>query len=149
MAHFWQSPGGAIASLWLPAPAAFPAVFVNLGHGQNGFLTAGLPGVALVGRRHRDRARRRTYLAFNPELWWSFAASTETSRKLLLEQGDVGFEKRQSVFIRSWSSTCGEASKVATRSDGGARALYPDAAARDDRAQRIGHHFIRNRAGVI
>jgi alpha-1,2-mannosyltransferase len=43
-------------------------------------------------------------LAFGPDLWWSFAASTETSRKLLLEQGDVGFEKLQSVFaaIRMW-----------------------------------------------
>jgi alpha-1,2-mannosyltransferase len=43
-------------------------------------------------------------LAFGPELWWSFAASTETSRKLLLEQGDAGFEKLQSVFaaVRMW-----------------------------------------------
>lgn len=31
---------------WLVAPA-FPAVFVNIGHGQNGFLTAALIGGAL------------------------------------------------------------------------------------------------------
>jgi len=45
-----------------------------------------------------------TWLAFGPDLWWSFAASTETSRKLLLERGDVGFEKLQSVFaaVRMW-----------------------------------------------
>src|ERR1700761_561796 len=37
-----------IARLWLPVAAAFPAVFINLGHGQNGFLTAALIGAALV-----------------------------------------------------------------------------------------------------
>jgi alpha-1,2-mannosyltransferase len=31
----------------LPIAAAFPAVFVNIGHGQNGFLTAALLGGAL------------------------------------------------------------------------------------------------------
>jgi alpha-1,2-mannosyltransferase len=131
--------GGAIARLWLPVAAAFPAVFINLGHGQNGFLTAGLLGAALVALPQRPvlsgilfgllaykpqfavvipvallaagqwrtiiaagatviALAGATYIAFGPELWWSFAASTETSRKLLLEQGDVGFEKLQSVF---------------------------------------------------
>jgi alpha-1,2-mannosyltransferase len=131
--------GGAIAQLWLPVAAAFPAVFINLGHGQNGFLTAGLLGAALVALPQRPvlsgilfgllaykpqfavvipvallaagqwrtilaavatviALAGATYLAFGPELWWAFAASTETSRKLLLEQGDVGFEKLQSVF---------------------------------------------------
>jgi alpha-1,2-mannosyltransferase len=137
--------GGAIAHLWLPVAAAFPAVFINLGHGQNGFLTAGLLGAALVALPRRPvlsgilfgllaykpqfgllipfallaAGQWRTMiaaggtvialagvaaLAFGPDLWWSFAASTETSRKLLLEQGDVGFEKLQSVFaaIRMW-----------------------------------------------
>src|ERR1700755_1378688 len=37
-----------VARLWLPAAAAFPAAFINLGHGQNGFLTAGLLGAALI-----------------------------------------------------------------------------------------------------
>src|ERR1041384_5935396 len=34
--------------LWLLLALAFPAVFVNLGHGHNGFLTAALLGTALV-----------------------------------------------------------------------------------------------------
>ncbi len=33
--------------LWLLAALAFPAVFVNIGHGHNGFLTAALLGAAL------------------------------------------------------------------------------------------------------
>jgi len=43
----------------LPVPgallvaAAFPAVFINFGHGHNGFLTAGLMGLALVLLRRR------------------------------------------------------------------------------------------------
>jgi len=36
------------ARLWLLLAAAFPAVFVNLGHGHNGFLTAALLGFALL-----------------------------------------------------------------------------------------------------
>ena len=34
--------------LWLLLALAFPAVFVNIGHGHNGFLTAALIGTALV-----------------------------------------------------------------------------------------------------
>jgi hypothetical protein len=30
--------------LWLLLAVAFPAVFINIGHGQNGFLTAALIG---------------------------------------------------------------------------------------------------------
>ena len=136
---------GAIAGVWLPVAAAFPAVFINLGHGQNGFLTAGLLAAALLALPQRPvlsgilfgllaykpqfdllipfalfaGAQWRTMiaagftvialagattLAFGSEIWWVFAASTETARKLLLEQGDVGFEKLQSVFaaIRLW-----------------------------------------------
>jgi alpha-1,2-mannosyltransferase len=135
----------AIGRLWLVAAAAFPAAFVNLGHGQNGFLTAGLLGAALVTLQRRPLlsgvlfgllaykpqfgllipiallagGQWRTFvaagvtvlalagaatLAFGPEIWRSFAASTETSRTLLLEQGNVGFEKLQSIFasIRMW-----------------------------------------------
>jgi hypothetical protein len=135
----------ALRRLWLPAALAFPAAFINLGHGQNGFLTAALLGAALVALPKRPilagilfgllaykpqfaliipvalvaSGQWRTilaagatvialaavsYVAFGPDLWWSFAASTETSRKLLLEQGDVGFEKLQSVFaaVRMW-----------------------------------------------
>jgi alpha-1,2-mannosyltransferase len=128
-----------LARLWLPAAAAFPAAFINLGHGQNGCLTAGLLGAALVTLPRRPllagvlfgllaykpqfgllipvallaAGQWRTILvagvtvtalviasvaAFGTDIWWLFAASTETSRKLLLEQGNVGFEKLQSVF---------------------------------------------------
>jgi alpha-1,2-mannosyltransferase len=135
----------AIARAWLPAAAAFPAVFINLGHGQNGLLTAGLLGLALTNLPRRPvlsgllfglcaykpqfalaipvallaGGHWRTivaaavtvillvlaaHLAFGADIWWAFAASTETSRKLLLEQGDVGFEKLQSTFavVRMW-----------------------------------------------
>jgi alpha-1,2-mannosyltransferase len=137
--------GLAIGAIWLPIAAGFPAVFVNLGHGQNGFLTAGLFGAALLALPTRPvisgvlfgllaykpqfalivpialLAARQwrtvvaagitvmallavTSLAFGTDLWLAFAASTETSRKLLLEGGDVGFEKLQSVFaaVRLW-----------------------------------------------
>jgi len=129
----------AVARLWLPAAMAFPAVFINLGHGQNGFLTAGLLGAALVTLPQRPllsgvlfgllvykpqfgllvpvallaAGQWRTVLAagitvialaggasvaFGTDIWSLFAATTETSRKLLLEEGNVGFEKLQSVF---------------------------------------------------
>src|SRR5262249_22159756 len=42
-----------VARLWLRCAIAFPAVFINLGHGQNGFLTAGLFGAALVALPQR------------------------------------------------------------------------------------------------
>ena len=128
-----------IAGLWLPVAAAFPAVFINLGHGQNGFLSAALFGAALVSLPQRPvvagalfgllaykpqfalvipfalvaAGQWRTCVAaavtvialagasamlFGADAWWSFLASTDTSRKLLLEAGNVGFEKLQSVF---------------------------------------------------
>jgi hypothetical protein len=128
-----------ITRLWLPVAAAFPAAFINLGHGQNGFLTAGLLGAALVTLPKRPLLSGVLFgllaykpqfgllipvalmaagqwlavatagitvlalagaasLAFGSDIWWLFAASTETSRRLLLEQGNVGFEKLQSVF---------------------------------------------------
>jgi hypothetical protein len=40
--------GKMIDPLWLLLAAAFPAVLINIGHGQNGFLTAALFGLALV-----------------------------------------------------------------------------------------------------
>jgi hypothetical protein len=133
-----------IARNWLPVAAAFPAVFINLGHGQNGFLTAGLLGAAMA-RLERPvvsglcigllcykpqfalviplalvaAGRWRTivsaalttiavvaisWLWFGTDTWTAFLNSTEMSRKVLLEQGGVGFEKLQSVFaaIRLW-----------------------------------------------
>jgi len=134
-----------IGQLWLPIAAGFPAVLINLGHGQNGFLTAGLFGAALLalparpivcgvlfgllaykpqfavvapvalvaaGQWRAMLAAALTVMAlvgfsgmvFGVDLWLAFAASTETSRTLLLEQGNVGFEKLQSVFaaVRLW-----------------------------------------------
>ena len=137
--------GMAIGPTWLAVAAGFPAVLINFGHGQNGFLTAGLLGAALLALPSRQLLAGVLFglLAYKPQfalvipiallaagqwrailaagitvialvgltslifgfdLWLAFAASTETSRKLLLEQGDVGFEKLQSAFaaVRMW-----------------------------------------------
>jgi alpha-1,2-mannosyltransferase len=136
-----------IARNWLPVAAAFPAVFINLGHGQNGFLTAGLLGAALVrlerpviaglcfgllcykpqfalvipialvaaGRWRVIASATLTVIAliaiswfcFGADCWTAFAASTETTRKVLLEQGSVGFERLQSAFaaVRLWGGS--------------------------------------------
>jgi len=129
----------AVRPTWVLVAAAFPAVFINLGHGQNGLLTAGLLGAALVALPKRPaipsmlfgllaykpqfalvipiallaaghwRATAAagmtvvaviaaTVLVFGFDVWSAFAASTEASRKLLLEQGNIGFEKLQSAF---------------------------------------------------
>jgi hypothetical protein len=42
------APGILRERMWLLLALAFPAVFVNIGHGHNGFLTAALIGTALV-----------------------------------------------------------------------------------------------------
>jgi alpha-1,2-mannosyltransferase len=136
-----------IARHWLLISAAFPAVFVNLGHGQNGFLTAGLLGAALVsldrpvisglcigflsykpqfalvipiallaaGRWRVIASAALTTIAlviaswlfFGTDTWTAFLASTEMSRKVLLEQGSVGYEKLQSAFaaVRLWGGS--------------------------------------------
>lgn len=132
---------------WLPAAAAFPAVFINLGHGQNGFMTAALLGAALVtlerpvvsglcigllcykpqfalvipiallaaGRWRVIASAAATTMAlvafswlfFGTDTWTAFLASTEMSRKVLLEQGSVGFEKLPSAFaaVRMWGGS--------------------------------------------
>jgi alpha-1,2-mannosyltransferase len=137
--------GMTIGPTWLAVATGFPAVLINLGHGQNGFLTAGLFGAALLALPTRQFLAGAlfgllaykpqfalvvpvallaagqwraviaagitvmalvalTSLVFGVDLWLAFVASTETSRKLLLEQGNVGFEKLQSVFaaVRMW-----------------------------------------------
>lgn len=122
------------------APAlAFPAVFVELGHGQNAFLTCALLGGGLlllqrrpiaagilfgllaikpqlglllplaliVGRQWRAiMATAVTLVAtiavslllFGRESWIAFFNGAGMARRLFLEQGDVGWEKFQSVF---------------------------------------------------
>lgn len=125
---------------------AYPAVLINIGHGQNGFLTAALLGGALLilerrpilagiligllvykpqfglmiplalvaGGYWRTFAAAAatvaaltlvTTLAFGPEVWPAFKASTEFSRTVVLEQGQTGWHKIQSLF--SWARMWG------------------------------------------
>ncbi len=138
----------AVATAWLLPALAFPAVFVNLGHGQNGFLTAALLGGALAilpkrpwlagvlfgllaykpqfafviplallcgghGRTIASAVATAAILAacatlaFGVEIWSPFAQAMQDSRRLVLEGGDVGFEKFQSAFaaVRFWGGS--------------------------------------------
>jgi alpha-1,2-mannosyltransferase len=131
--------------LWLVLALAFPAVFINLGHGHNGFLTAALIGTALVTLDRRPllaglllglivykpqfgiliplvlaaTARWRSFaaaaatvvalalittLAFGMPVWDAFMASTHFTRIIVLEAGETGWHKIQSVFslVRMW-----------------------------------------------
>lgn len=143
-------PGGrrvADDPLWLLVALAFPAVFVNIGHGHNGFLTAALVGGALVllegrpqlagvlfglvaykpqfgllvplaliagGHWRAALAAAATVallvlaatLAFGPDIWAAFLASTRFTRLVVLEAGDTGWHKIQSVFswVRMWGA---------------------------------------------
>jgi len=131
---------------------AYPAVLINIGHGQNGFLTAALLGGALIvldrrpvlagiligllvykpqfglmiplalvaGGYWRTFAAAAatvavltlvTTLAFGPEVWPAFKASTEFSRSVVLEQGQTGWQKIQSVF--SWARMWGAPIRLA------------------------------------
>ena len=128
--------------------AAFPAVFVNLGHGQNGFLTASLIGGALLLLDRRPwiagiligllaykpqfgvliplvliaTARWRTFAAaaatvaaasastialFGVDVWTAFAGSATFTRTVVLEEGQTGWQKIQSLFsaVRMWGGT--------------------------------------------
>jgi alpha-1,2-mannosyltransferase len=130
---------------WLLLALGFPAVLVNLGHGQNGFLTAALLGGALVALNRRpllagilfgllaykpqfgimipfalaasERWRSMaaaaatvaalvlaTTLAFGPDVWPAFLHAGRFARLVVLEQGDVGWYKMQSLFAwaRMW-----------------------------------------------
>jgi alpha-1,2-mannosyltransferase len=131
---------------WLLLALAYPAVLVNIGHGQNGFLTAALLGGALVLLDRRPiiagiligllvykpqfglmiplaliaAGRWRTFaaatstvavltlattVAFGPQIWHAFLLSTKFSRTVVLEQGNTGWQKIQSVF--SWARMWG------------------------------------------
>ena len=137
--------GGGIKQLWLLLALAFPAVFINLGHGHNGFLTAALfaAGLAQLDRRpwlagilfgclaykpqfgvliplalaaggywRAFAAAAVTVallalavtLAFGVDVWTAFLASTKFTRTIVLEQGETGWQKIQSVFsvVRMW-----------------------------------------------
>ena len=119
--------------------AAFPAVFINIGHGQNGFLTAALLGGALhfLDRRPWLAGMLIGILAYKPqfgvlipiallagqrwntigaasatvgalvalsfamlggEVWHAFLDSMKFTQTIVLEQGDTGWEKIQSIF---------------------------------------------------
>jgi alpha-1,2-mannosyltransferase len=132
-------------NIWLLPALAFPAVFVNLGHGHNGFLSAALFGGALVLLERRPVAAGilfgllsykpqfgvmiplvllatgqwrtlaaaavtvgllglATILVFGPEVWRAFFATAHLTREVVLEAGDAGWHKIQSVFswVRMW-----------------------------------------------
>ena len=131
---------------WLLLALAFPAVLINIGHGQNGFLTAALLGGALVLLDRRPLAAGilfgllaykpqyglmvpfvlaasgrwtcfaaaaatvaaltvATTLTFGVEVWPAFARASEFTRSVVLEQGNTGWYKIQSVF--SWARMWG------------------------------------------
>jgi len=141
-----RSPGH--DGMWLLLALAFPAVFINIGHGHNGFLTAALLGFALVLLDRRPMTagilfgllaykpqfglliplvlmasgRRRTFgaaavtvaalvlvstLAFGPKVWSAFFQSMHLTRVVVLETGDTGWHKIQSVFswVRMWGGS--------------------------------------------
>lgn len=127
---------------------AFPAVFINFGHGQNGFLTAALFGGALLQLDKRPifsgilfglvsykpqfgvliplvlivSGRWRTFaaavvtvatlaigvtIAFGTDVWHAFVASMSFTRDVVLERGDTGWHKIQSMFsaVRMWGGS--------------------------------------------
>ncbi|MEJ0078026.1 MAG: glycosyltransferase family 87 protein [Alphaproteobacteria bacterium] len=133
--------------IWLLLALAYPAVFVNLGHGHNGFLTAALMGFALIMLDARPilagilfgllaykpqfglmiplvllaTGRWRTLiaagatvaalivaatLAFGVEAWRAFFTFAEYTRTIVLETGETGWHKIQSVFAwaRMWGA---------------------------------------------
>jgi hypothetical protein len=147
-----------VKQAWLLPALAFPAVFVNLGHGHNGFLTAALMAAALVSLDRRPWLAGVLFgclaykpqfgvliplvliaggywrsvaaatvtvaalalavtLAFGAEVWTAFLASTQFTRTVVLEQGDTGWHKIQSVFsiVRMWGGgvTLGYAAQLA------------------------------------
>ena len=136
-----------MTSLWLLLTLAFPSVLINIGHGQNGFLTTALLGGALVVLDRRPLvagillgllvykpqyglmlpivlavsgrwrcfaaaaatvvlATIATTLTFGVAAWHAFFVSTEFTRTVVLEQGNTGWYKIQSVFAwaRMWGA---------------------------------------------
>jgi hypothetical protein len=136
-----------MTGFWLLLALAYPAVLINIGHGQNGFLTAALLGGALILLDRRPLAagvllgllaykpqygvffpvvlavsgRWRSFaaaavtvvlltiattLTFGPSVWQAFLASTHFTRTVVLEQGNTGWYKIQSIFAwaRMWGA---------------------------------------------
>lgn len=140
-------PPAEVTRLWPLLALAFPAVFINLGHGHNGFLTAALFGGALLvldrrpilagvlfgllaykpqfgvliplaliaSGRWRATASAAltvsamaiaTTLAFGIDVWAAFLASGHFTRTVVLEAGNTGWHKIQTVFAwaRMWGA---------------------------------------------
>ena len=138
--------------LALVLAVAFPAVFINLGHGHNGFLTCALMTGALLQLDQRPilagilfgllaykpqfgllipfvlaaSGRWRAFLAaaatvvvltlavtaaFGADVWRAFLESMRFTREIVLERGDTGWHKIQSVF--SWARMWGASVDVA------------------------------------
>lgn len=134
--------------LWPLFALSFPAVFINIGHGHNGFLTAALMAGALVQLDRRPilagilfgllaykpqfgllipfvlmaSGRWRVFLsaaatvavlvatvtlAFGSDVWTAFFAGTKFTRVVVLEHGDTGWYKIQSIFsvVRMWGGS--------------------------------------------
>jgi len=132
--------------LWLPLTLGFTAVFVNLIHGQNGFLTTALfaAGLAVLDERPVLSGALFGLLCYKPQfgvllpivlvatgrwrcfgaaaamaaalaiaatasfgwqVWPAFLESMTFTRTVVLEQGNTGFHKIQSVFawVRMWN----------------------------------------------
>jgi alpha-1,2-mannosyltransferase len=111
----------------LLASAAFPAVWVTEGHGQNAFLTTALMGafkphlgllipvLLLLNGRWRTIASAGATtilfallatIAFGPDIWRAYLAAGPLAKRSL-EEGLVGFEKMQSLFaaVRLWGGS--------------------------------------------
>jgi len=153
---------------WLLLALAFPAVLVNLGHGQNGFLTAALFGGALTlldrrplvagilfgllaykpqlgllipfalaasGRWRALAAAGAAVLAlaiattivFGVDVWRAFFNASHFARTVVLEQGDVGWYKMQSLF--AWARLWGAPVPLAYALQGALAALLAAAVA--------------------
>ena len=102
--------------LWFVAALAFPAVFVNLTHGQNGFLTAAIlaGALALLDKRPLIAGLLFGLLAYKPQFgiliplvliasgrWRSFAAAAVTVAALVLIATLAFGETIWSAFIAS------------------------------------------------
>ncbi len=105
---------------WLLFALAFPAVFVNLGHGQSGFLTAGLLGLGVLLLDERPAVSGVLFglLAYKPQLglllplvlvadrrWQAFATAAGTTVALSLLSYAVFGDEVWRAFIASVTLT--------------------------------------------
>ena len=106
--------------MWWLLALGFPAVFVNFGHGQNGFLSAGLLGLALVNLEKRPWLAGVLFglLAYKPQLglmipvallaagrWRTIVAATATVGALVLVVVATMGTETTRAFLDSMSFT--------------------------------------------